>query len=449
MNWWKGFILKENKRSKVRKISKYFLALGLMLICCGCNSSEQLPGPTAPAMMPEGELVQEEVLYLPNSYDSLDTAVIVKKDMEAGTVTLLSTAAGKKYTLKVEGTSTMYDKHGGAVSFAQMEAGDIVEVTFLKDIKRLNSMQICPQSWTNDSVNRYEIDWERNNISIGKDQYKFSEGTLFLSQEQEIEQMDLNAVDVLSFHGIGNDVLSVVVEKGHGYLRLENDSKFIGGFIEIGQSMITLIKEDMLLTVPEGTYQVLFSVDGGDGMKNVTIARNKEVTLDIGDLEVEEPKFGTIIFSMNPSNATLYIDGNKVDTGAPITLEYGIHQIIAKADGYNTLTNYLKVGQVTTGIDIHLDKADKTDTGSTAAEKYKVYIDAPAGAEVYLNGNYMGVTPVSFAKEAGTHNLTLRKNGFETRSYTIVVDSEEKDISFSFADLVASPVNYTESATTD
>lgn len=441
--------MKNNKRSKVREISKYLLALGLMLLCCGCKSSEQAPQPTMPVSKPEGVPVQEEILYRPGSYDSLDTAVIVKKDLDAGTVTLLSTAAGKKYTLQVEGTSTMYDRHGAAVSFAQMEAGDIVEVTFLKDIKRLNSMQLCPQSWANESVNRYEIDWERNSISIGKDQYKFSDETLFLSQDKEIEQMDLNAVDVLSFRGIGSNVLSVVVEKGHGYLRLENDSKFIGGFIEIGQSMITLIKEDMLLTVPEGAYQVLFSVDGGDGAKNVTIARNQEVTLDIGDLEVEEPKFGTIIFSMNPSNATLYIDGNKVDTGAPVTLEYGIHQIIAKADGYNTLTNYLKVGQVTTGIDIHLDKADKADTGSTKVENYKVYIDAPAGVEVYLNGNYMGVTPVSFTKEAGTHNLTLRKNGFETRSYTIVVDSEEKDISFSFADLVVSPVSSAESAVAD
>lgn len=441
--------MKNSRMNKARKISKYLWLLGLMLLCCGCKSSEQPPQPTTSVSKPEGVLVTEEIVYRPGSYDSLDTAVIVKKDMEAGTVTLLSIAAGKKYTLQVEGTSTMYDRHGAAVSFAQMEAGDIVEVTFLKDVKRLNSMQLCPDSWTNESVNRYEIDWERGHISIGKDQYKFTDETLFLSQDQEIEQMDLNAVDVLSFHGIGSNVLSVVVEKGHGYLRLENDSKFIGGFIEVGQSMITLIKEDMLLTVPEGTYQVLLSVDGGDGMKTVTIERNREVTLDIGDLEVAEPKFGTIIFSMNPSNAVLYIDGNKVDTGAPVTLEYGIHQIIAKADGYNTLTNYLKVGQVTTGIDIHLDKADKTDTESTTVENYKVYIDAPTGVEVYLNGNYMGVTPVSFAKEAGTHNLTLRKSGFETRSYTIVVDKEEKDISFSFADLEVSSIGSLESIVLD
>jgi hypothetical protein len=33
--------------------------------------------------------------------------------------------------------------------------------------------------------------------------------------------------------------------------------------------------------------------------------------------------------------------------------------------------------------------------------------------------------------------ITLRKTGYTTRSYTIQVDSEEKDISYSFADLEA------------
>jgi hypothetical protein len=37
----------------------------------------------------------------------------------------------------------------------------------------------------------------------------------------------------------------------------------------------------------------------------------------------------------------------------------------------------------------------------------------------------------------GSHTIILRKAGHETRSYTIQVDNEEKDISFSFADLAA------------
>ena len=152
--------------------------------------------------------------------------------------------------------------------------------------------------------------------------------------------MDLNPADILTFHGIDSTVLSVTVEKGHGYLRLVNDENFVGGWLEIGQTQIVRITEDMLVTVPEGSYQVDISYNGGGGTKNVVINRNEETTLDIGDLEVAEAQYGMVLFSLNPSDAELYIDGSQVDASQPITLEYGIHQIIAKADGYKSLTGW-------------------------------------------------------------------------------------------------------------
>ena len=88
------------------------------------------------------------------------------------------------------------------------------------------------------------------------------------------------------------------------------------------------------------------------------INRNEETTLDIGDLEVAEAQYGMVLFSLSPSDTELYIDGSQVDASQPITLEYGIHQIIAKADGYKSLTQYLRVGQESAGVDVQLDKAD-------------------------------------------------------------------------------------------
>ena len=69
---------------------------------------------------------------------------------------------------------------------------------------------------------------------------------------------------------------------------------------------------------------------------------------------------------------------------------------------------------------------------------YAVHIDAPENVEVYLDGNYVGISPCSFKKTSGSHVITLRKSGYETRSYTVQVDEEEKDVSYSFVDLTAS-----------
>jgi hypothetical protein len=246
------------------------------------------------------------------------------------------------------------------------------------------------------------------------------------------------------------------VEKGHGYLRLANDENFIGGWIEVGQTVIQRITQDMLLLVPEGSYQVNISNNGGGGVKSVVINRNEETTLDIGDLEVPEPQYGTVLFSLSPSTAELYIDGSKVDASTPVSLEYGLHQLIARADGYQSVTQYIRVAQESAGIDVVLDaeseeeEEESSDDSSTVVDTttdyYQVYIDAPEGAEVYLDGNYTGISPCSFKKSAGTHVITLRRTGYDTRSYTVQIDSEEKDISYSFAELVESTSSETSSS---
>ena len=393
----------------------------------------------------------------PDSYDSADTAVLVDINSVDNTVTLLNLDLGKQYTLSVDGTTRYADKYGKAISLEQLGEGDIVDVTFLKTKKHLTTMQLSRSAWQYDDVERYELNTVRREVTIGEEVFKLSRDTRYFSQGHSIEEMDLNPSDILTFHGIDTTVLSVTVEKGHGYLRLVNDENFIGGWLEIGQEQIVRITEDMLVTVPEGSYQVDISYNGGGGTKSVVINRNEETTLDIGDLEVAEAQYGMVLFSMNPSGAELYIDGSQADPSQPITLEYGIHQIIAKADGYKSLTQYLRVAQESAGVDVELDKADSDSdsdesTGSSASTSttatsttsdttttyYRVHIDAPENVEVYLDGNYVGISPCSFKKTSGSHVITLRKSGYETRSYTVQVDEEKKDVSYSFVDLVAS-----------
>lgn len=173
----------------------------------------------------------------------------------------------------------------------------------------------------------------------------------------------------------------------------------------------------------------------------MTIRRGEETTLDIGDLEVPEIQYGTILFTLEPTQTKLYIDGEKVDTSGPVSLEYGIHQLIARSNGYQTMTTYISVAQPSGGMVIELDAVDADKENDEQEEKdklaqYKVFVDAPEFAEVYLDGNYVGIAPTSFAKSEGSHIITLRRSGCSPRSYTISVDGEYKDITYSFAELL-------------
>ena len=52
-----------------------------------------------------------------------------------------------------------------------------------------------------------------------------------------------------------------------------------------------------------------------------------------------------------------------------------------------------------------------------------------------MDGNYRGISPVSFKKVTGSHTVTLRKSGYKTKSYTIYLYNDGEDITYSFTDL--------------
>lgn len=426
-------------KGKGRKLILGLYALLIVGTMCGCSNNT----PSDPIKESQSSSSQDSGFMLtgPGTYDSADTAIVTRIDKEDQTITFFNTVVSKRYTLSYDGATAYSDKYGEALSLAQIKEGDVVDVTFLKSKKRLDTLKLSKDCWIAQSIGRYEINTTRHDVSIGSDVYKITSDTLIFSEGEQIDWMDLNASDVLTFQGIDSTVYSIIVEKGHGYLRLEGDENFIGGWIEVGQILIKQITEDMLLTVPEGSYQVNISQGSSGGTKSVEIKRNEEYTLDIGDLKVESPKFGQILFAVTPSSATIYVDGEKVDASIPVSLEYGVHQLIAVAPGYSTIKSYFKVGAASGGLEVTMEREtpdteeESSSESSSTISRFVVRIDGPEGAEVYLNGGYIGIAPVSFGKEAGTHIITLRKTGYETRSYTIQVDSEEKDIAYSFADL--------------
>lgn len=437
---------KKRGKNRTGNLVAFAAAILTMVLAVGYSV---LPRESRPSADPEPSPERGDTGFIltgPESFDSADTAILVDRNAKENTLTFLNLELGKRYTLSMDGTTRMYDKYGQSMSVDQFAVGDIVDITFLKSKKHLTDMSMSAAAWSYPGVSNYELNMIRKELFVGENVYQLTENTQFLSENRSIEMMDLNPSDVLSFQGIDSQVLSVRVDKGHGYLRLVNDENFVGGWIEIGQTQIQRITEDMLLTVPEGNYQVNISNKGGGGTKTVVINRNEETCLDIGDLEIPEPQTGMVLFALSPSNTELYIDGEKADTSGPVTLEYGLHQLIARAEGYHSITRYLSVAQESGGLDITLEPVDEDSKESSSASSstgiqtstgyYKVYVDAPEGVEVYLDGNYIGISPCNFKKVEGLHTITLRRTGFVTRSYTVEVGGEAKDMTLSFANLV-------------
>ena len=183
------------------------------------------------------------------------------------------------------------------------------------------------------------------------------------------------------------------------------------------------------------------------GTKQVEVKANEEVQVDVSDLaQVEENKKGGIVFTISPSSAYLTIDGTDTDYSEVVYLPYGIHQMTCKAEGYKTITQYIKVGDEMANINIEMEAgSDDTDASSVSSNTvtasssgYQVYIDAPQGGELYVDGKYIGLIPTSFDKKSGSYTVSIRKSGYITRSYSLQVDGSEKDVHYSFSELESS-----------
>lgn len=430
---------------------RMLLFLGALLLLMGCSGTEETVLQTEDSELTEA--------YELEKADSLDYAAIVKIDEKNQAITYKNVASGRNYTLSYNGATSMKNRFDEEIVVGQLREGDMVQVTFLKNKKLARKVLLDKTCNIIEEIDDFSINRAASTMMIAGQQYELSKSLAVLSEKEEVGLMDINDADMLRAHVVDHTVHSLVIDKGHGYIRLVNDEYFIGGFIEVGQDIIKPVTEGMLLAVPEGTYKVLITNKGYGGEKEVTVERNKETRIDVGDLKGEIVKKGKILFLITPDDAKLSIDGKEVDYSKPVELEYGIHQIVLKADGYATLTKYIKVGQELANIEITMEAGESTssseegasegqNTGNSSVSsnspvspslsKYSVYIDAPKGAELYLDGSYVGVVPASFTKESGNHTITLRKDGYLTRSYSIQIDDEEKDVTYSFSDLIVS-----------
>lgn len=295
------------------------------------------------------------------SYDSADTAVVLFTDETNKAVTFINMETGKQYTLYYDGTTYVKDKHDGPMTISQIVPGDVVDVTFLKGKKRLASIKLSPEAWVYDDVYNYDLAGANRTASIGSQSYSLPESVVVLSEGRRVDKAEVVSQDVVTISGIDHKIYSVSVDKGHGYLSLKNEQPLLGGWIEVGNSVIRQISEDMLLVVPEGTYQVTLSNNGIGCVKNITVERDKEVVLDVDDLEIPEDATGKILFSVTPENATVSVDNKPVDISKVVELSYGIHRVEASASGYDTLTKHIQVGSEYATISFKLEESRKED----------------------------------------------------------------------------------------
>jgi outer membrane protein assembly factor BamE (lipoprotein component of BamABCDE complex) len=122
---------------------------------------------------------------------------------------------------------------------------------------------------------------------------------------------------------------------------------------------------------------------------------------------------GTISVSSNPSSAEVYINNdNKGVTPLTVILIPGNYTVNITKDGYD---DYTTTSTVKPDLTSTVSAILKTNTGKLSVSS------SPTGAQIYLNGSYKGVTPLTLTLSPGSYAVKITKDGYNDYTTTSTV----------------------------
>ncbi len=410
--------------------------------------------------------------------------VITEIRKETQEIVLYDVNKEESVTFAYSGGTDVVDKYGQGIAISQLPIGTMVEAVYPDKETKLSKIKISTKAWEYVGVSNLMIDRSSRVMKIASSKYKYTDDVIILDGTDFISVRELAEMDELTIRGFEETIWSITVTRGHGTVKIVDYDSFLGDNITIGYEAMEQIAKDMVIKVREGNFNLTVENTGFTATKNITVLRNQETVVSLGDMGPDAAKQGLVTFEITPFGADLFVDGKLTSYANALELTYGKHDVVVSLDGYITYEGKLVVDNAGTTIRIGLpkessnekvsvtetetepgtvgmndgsDNADGDNTGSDqdnigdnsgddpdnisnedyeVDRNHKIYVQNPIGASVYLNGEFQGVSPASFNKLIGTHVLTFIKEGYETTSYTVEVSDDNLDTYFNMPDLV-------------
>ncbi len=149
-----------------------------------------------------------------------------------------------------------------------------------------------------------------------------------------------------------------------------------------------------------------------------------------------EPEFGTVRFTSSPSGASVYLDGEFVGyTPMSFGARPGNHQVRYELDGYESYSGSVRLrGGETQSVNASLTQVQRSGTVA--------FTSAPSGADVSVDGRYVGTTPTGAIRfDGGNYQARFELGGYESTSVSFSVRSgENSTVNASLSSMAASVV---------
>ncbi len=398
------------------------------------------------------------------------TAILEQVNTSAMTLQVWSKEDGDSILLNYSSATDIQSKYGELQVAGQLQVGEIVEIAYNKEQKKALSVQVSKEAWEVAKQTNLGVNPNRALVSLRTRNYEYTDALHVYDQGKKKQLKDIAKEDVVTLRGIGNEVYVIQVDRGHGYLTLDAEEDYLGGSLYVNGDFKAQITEKMVLQISEGTYEITVENQDLTATVETTITRNDTTVLDLTEYARVPDPVCQITFQIYPKGAILYLNEEDTYYKNPLSLPYGVYEIRVESGGYVTYEGTLNVKDATMKVSIslseeaigdadgdkatdtgengnadHTDAADSSADGETGTDadknvsgsgyidnKHSIFVYSEDGAEVYMNGDYMGVTAngvVEFEKLIG--NVTLKIiRGTEEKSYTVPVADDGEDFKF-------------------
>lgn len=434
--------------------------LCLFLLFAGCVGEKDTGNVQVYSDTEENKVAHEEKSLI---------GVLSFKDDTGDVMGFIDSKTGETYILGYHGGVTLQDKYGKDITKAMLPCGTVCDVTFYADTKKLITVTVNDDTVVITGQKKFSIDpVEKKAIYSGSSAQLWESASAY-EGDKSMQIDEISTEDEVTLSILNGKLMSVILTKGHGYVRLLNQDTYIGGMVEIGYDVIVPVTSDMLVTVGEGDYTLRINKNGYSDSKKVHVVRDKENVVDLSNIAVPD---GTVAFKVQPSDAKgvkIMVDDKELTAGT-FTAVYGTYTFTVTAKGYKTAKGRFQIDKPSSVKTIHLqasettesttestteekttEKATSTDatTGSggtttgpgTTTEKMenegkvtdnKMTILTPEGVGVYVDGDYAGESPVSVTKVVGVHTITLYKSGYFIKTYSITAIDNGEDMKLNY-----------------
>lgn len=399
-----------SKMSLIGIAAVIVLIIVVGIVSCSSRGKEKEINTDNIEVTDDTEIEKEELL------GEVDRSLGVVKyvDIETNQLMIYDIEKLTTLTFKMDSAVEIKDAYGTDIALGQLELGDMVMSKFVNKTMRPEYVKIATKTWERKDIKNMIVDEESKTIRIGNEIYLYDDELVLSDNGQPFDLQEVSGADDVVVRGYKNQVWSIVRISGHGTITLVNYEDFIGGTIEISNKVTLDVESDMTIAISIGVQTIVVEKEGmAPFVTQVMINENENVIIDMSGAQAKE---GIVEFIVEQEDVTLYLDDEVLDLTKEIKLDFGSYTIKAEKEGFAEWTSELVISQAYQQFKVNLDKAPVF-----------LHIQEPAGAEIYLDGGYIGIIPIETPFEAGTHKITLRKDGYYTKVHNFIWEDNGQD----------------------